>query len=222
MKLVDMDKGTSRRESRFRGASPGRLRQRRATPASGFTLVEVLLAISITVLIAASVSAMIFSTSYGTSRQTELRHLLVFSDLVSSRLGAAVGTSRAVLATGQNYIVLWVADTVAGGQVNVSEMRRIERNPATNELYLYQAPTGLPEAQDVSYDRQSTDFNAVTTALKSSASFPARLLATDVTAMTLTLNNASVQAATVVSHNITTTLNGASETTVGEARLKNH
>jgi hypothetical protein len=183
------------------------------------TLAELVLALSITAVIGASAATMFAAFSYGTSAQSQSQNLLVANELVSSRLGLVVRGSREVLAQGSNYLVLWIADKDNNGKVNVSEMCRLERDPNSNTITLYQAPPN--PASDPSYDPNATDFNATTNAVKGSSTFPGTLRASGVTNWTIVLNSAQTQQATFVGWQLTSISSGRSQTTVGGASLRN-
>jgi len=188
----------------------------------GVTLMELLLALMVSGLVGAAVALMLSATSYGTSSQAEKRSMLVTNEIAAGRLGEALRRSKMVLAKGEDYLVLWMADTSVNDVPNLSELHRIERDPTTDELQSYRAPADLASEDDVEYDLGTTDFNAVTGALKDSAYFPGTLWATEVTAWTTTVPTADVRQANFVGYRITTTSDGASETKIGGMKLRNH
>ena len=193
----------------------------KAEPA-GVTLVELMLGLTISGLVGAAVALMLFSTSYGTSTQAEMRNVLVCNQAIAERLGDALRASQMLLARDDNCLVLLKDDTVVNGMPNLSELRRIERDPATNILRSYEAPADLPPENDLEYEVGTTDFNAVTSALKDSVYFPGTLWATDVTAWSTTVNAAELRNVNFVSYRITTTLDEVSDTKIGGMKLRNH
>jgi hypothetical protein len=198
-----------------------RLTRAAACGPTGLTLVELVLGVSITVIIGGAVAAMLFALSEGTSVQTEARSLAVSHVTAAGRIGAAVRTSRNVLAAGEDYLVLWQEEVHPDAVPNLSELQRIERDPATKELWSYRAPVGLPEASDTAYDLETTDFNAVTLSLKGTESFPGKLWATDVGELTISLIPADPQQAAFVSFRIALTADGPNPTAAGGAALRN-
>jgi prepilin-type N-terminal cleavage/methylation domain-containing protein len=212
--------GEHRRACRPHAIGPRRIGT--ARPA-GLTLVELLVAMVITALVAAAVARMLYATAYGTSEGQDVHDALVCNETVAMRLAAALRVSERVVAKGANYLVLWAGDTSwANGAPDLSELRRIERDPATDEVHCYKSPADLPEGDDTEYDLATTDFNAVTEALKGSESFPGELWVTDVTGWTIDLVAADPQESSFVAYRITTTLEDASETTVGGTALRNY
>ena len=200
--------------SRRRGAD-------RIVQVSGLTLTELVIALVITSIIAGTTATMMFSISSATGSQEQARGLLVCHATVGTRIGQAVRAAKMVLAAGKDYLVLWNAETHPDGVPHLSELRRIERSPSTNELWSFQAAPNLAEADNTEYSLASTDFNAVTAALRGTNSFPGELWATDVTAWSIGLDAAGPQAARFVGYRIVVTLDGISETLVGGAALRN-
>lgn len=192
-----------------------RVRQHR----DGFTLAELLLAITISGVIAAAVAAMIYAVSYGTTSQRDLQSILVENDVAGSRINALVRPSRQVLASGANYLVLWLNDADGDSQAAVSELCRIEYDQAHNSLYTYRAPANV--APNTIYPIATTDFAAVTSAIKGTASFPQTLLASDITGVTFTLDDADPKLSALVTVRITTTINKTSGTTVVASAMRN-
>jgi len=188
---------------------------------TGLTLVELVLGLSITMVLGAAIAAMLFAVYDGTSAQIESRGLAVSHVTAAARISAAARASRDVLAAGENYLVLWNAEVRSDGVPNLSELQRIERDPASGELRSYQAPLDLPDAENTAYGLETTDFNAVTASLRGTKNFPGKLWATDVSSLTVSLIPDAARKATFVSFRIATTADGADRTTVGGAALRN-
>lgn len=199
----------------------GRSGLRRAQSSRGLSLVELLVALVITALIGSAVAAMLLSASSGTSVQAETRGFLLTQASIATRLGSTIRSSKMVLACGADYLVLWTTELNPDGMPNLSELRRIERDAATGQVRCYRAPDDLPAEQDTAYDLGTTDFEAVTRALRGTPNFLAELWSPDVTAWMVWLDKPQVQQARYVGYRLTVTRNGASETAVGGAALRN-
>ena len=168
----------------------------------GFTLVELLLALAVTGLVAGALASMLFAARYGTSAENYLRTAVVQETIIRQRLNAAVRSARMVLAQGSTYVVLWAPERRAPGTPNLSELRRIELDPTNQRLLHYQAPAGLSAANDTAYPLDSTDFNAVTHSLKGSSDFPAEPWGSAVTGWTISLDSGDPQLARVVDYRL--------------------
>ncbi len=200
-------------------------RRRRA-----FTLVELLLALAITGLVAASVAAMLVAVSYGTSSERDLRGVVVKGTVIDARISSAIRGSRAILETGTNYLVLWTADTNPNGTTaapDLSEIRLIERDAGSNELKSYKFPESWTQAQidaaDVAYqltDNGAGFFQTETAAAKTAGSFQPTLWGTGVTSIVFELDGADPVTTTLVSYQLTLSAGDLSETVVGAASAR--
>jgi hypothetical protein len=180
------------------------------------TLMELLLALAATAFIGAAIAAMFVAVAYGSSSSDELRTLAVRSKAINNRLGAAIRGSKLILDQGDDYLVLWTRDLNEDDQPSLLEIRRIERDDATDELINYQAD---PSATDVAYDL-ADDFDAITTALIGDPDFPDELWARSVTAWQMTLNGADPQSSTLIAYRITLAADQMSETAINTVTLR--
>lgn len=203
------------------------MRPSHAKSRRGLTLVELLLAITITAIISVAIASMMFAISSGTSSQTDMRSLLLRQRLSAARLTALVRSSGMVLATGSNYMVLWTNDADSNGMPNRAEIRYIELNTTTGELWSYktQWPGSMTTDQiltaNIGYDL-TANFASVIPALKGQASFPGERWATGVSGWAVTVNDADVQAATLVSFRFALRLVDATDYVIGAAALRNN
>jgi type II secretory pathway pseudopilin PulG len=189
--------------------------RRRAT---GFTLAELLIGLAITGVICTAIASMLHSVAYGSESQSDARRSNMAAKLLRTRLDAAIGNAKMVVAAGSNYIVLWNGETNTDGYPDLSELRRIEFNSTTKQLTSYMAPASLLLANDTQYDLDATDFNATTIALKGTTNFPAELWGEGITAFTIELDSGSDQSANTVYY--TLTVQGAGSVTVSLSGTK--
>lgn len=149
----------------------------------------------------------------------DLRELAVRQKLLINRLTAAIRTSRQVLAEGDDYLVLWTADTTGEAEPNLSEIRLIERDSGTNELRSYESPAN--PSPDTEYPLASTNFDNFGTGalppVKDTADLPAETWGKNVTAWSITLYDADPQSATRVAFQFTLENGDMSETFIGQA-----
>lgn len=180
----------------------------------GLSMIELILSTAGLAMVGLALSSMLFATRYGTESSRDIRSLVVKHKTVLARFGAAVRSSKMVLAQGSGYVVLWMEDTDESGTPHLAELRRIERDLVTNELRSYRAPDDLPAGDNTEYDLASTDFNDVTTLVKGTADFPAALWADDVNDLAITLDDADPQAARLVKYRITFVAGDLTDTVV--------
>jgi hypothetical protein len=168
-------------------------------------LVEVLLALVISGMVAAAVASMLFALANGSRDRQGLRRRNVRADVLAARIDTAVRSSSMLLGRDANCIVLWVADSRKNGKPDLSELRRIEFNAASKQVRCYQAPAGLADSDNTTY-QLTDDFVAATAALAGSASFPAEVWGNSVTAWsTNTLPAGATQDARMIAYSVTLT-----------------
>lgn len=146
----------------------------------GVMLVEILLALAITGLVAAGVASLLFATATGTKDRQELRQGNVRVDVLAHRMDAAIRSSSMLLARDTRSLVFWTADVKKNGLPDLSELRRIDWDNTTKRVVCYQAPATLDAASNTTYDLATTDFLTTTAALRGTASFPGTLWAQNV------------------------------------------
>lgn len=205
------------------------LMRRRATnlrtrSASGLTLVELMLSLTITAIVGVAISSMLVATSRATATSSDGRSLLVRHRIISARMNASVRQSTMVLETGSTYVVLWRGDSDSSGAPNMTELQRIELSSGSIISYRWSLPAGWSDvakaAADTAYNLNS-NFNTATNTLKSSAYCTTEVWTTGVTAWSLTLDSATAQNASLLSYRVTIQLPGYSttDTVIGAAAL---
>jgi hypothetical protein len=173
----------------------------------------VLLALAISGMVAAVVAAMLFALANGSRDRQDLRHRNVRADVVIARVDTAIRSSSMLLGRTPNCIVLWVADSRKNGRPDLSELRRIEWDAASKQLRCYQAPAGLADSDNTTY-QLSDDFVAATAALAGSATFPAEIWGTNVTGWSgSAVPTSAAQDARMIAYSVTLT------TTAGTVRI---
>jgi hypothetical protein len=189
------------------------------------TLAELIVAITITTLIAAGVGSILFAASYGTSSRRDVRRLAVRSAQERQRIDDAIRSAAAILAKGSSYIVLWTGDTRSNNQVNLSELQLIELSGTTLNSYTTVWPSGWSQATidaaDTTY-AANTDFYTTTQTAKSGSNFPGTTWATSASNFTITLDSATANLAVLVTWKLTLTNDLVSESLVEATALRNH
>ena len=190
--------------------------------AAGLTLVELLLSVMLTGMIGAAVAGMLITVTYGSDTAQDVRSGVILHKTLSERVNASVRGSTTILDVCPTHLVLWISDTRADDQPNVSELRRIEYDSISEELRSYSVdwPAGWTQVQidaaDVAYPLGS-DFDTVTEALTAQAYFPVTVWARDLTAGTFAINHVDAQSATLVSYRFSATIGPTVGTIIGAA-----
>jgi type II secretory pathway pseudopilin PulG len=182
----------------------------------GLTLVEMLMALTITALIGAAIASMLSAVAYGTSSSQDIRSLVVKNKTLSSRITAAVRGSAQLLSAADGYVVLWTKDLNGSGVPDLLELRRIELDGSTDELTSY---TPNPSAVDVVY-AITDDFDAITTGLIGSGDLDGALWATGVSRWAITLDDVDPLAAGLMSFKLTLDVGGMSDVSVNAVSLR--
>ncbi|MEL7087307.1 MAG: prepilin-type N-terminal cleavage/methylation domain-containing protein [Planctomycetota bacterium] len=196
-------------------AVPGRPRRR------GLTLVELLIALAILALVAATIGGMLSAVAYGTDTDRDIRQLVARNKMVSTRLNAALRGGRMVLETGSDsagdWLVMWHRDLDGNGQPSLLEIRRLDFDATAQTLTSYTAPG---TATDVLYTT-ADDFATITTNLMGTAAFPAELWAKDAEAFSITPGHADPQLARTLSYRLSLTAGGLTDVSIGTVKLRN-
>lgn len=199
-------------------------------PGRAFTMVELLLALAITGLVSASVAAMLMAVSYGTSSDRDLRTVVVNTKVIDARISSAIRSSRAILETGTDYLVLWSDDTNPNGTADapdLSEIRLIERDSGSDELNSYKFPDSWTQAQidaaNESYQLSGNPagfFLTETTQAKTAGYFQPTLWGSGITAIQFQLDDTDPATTSMASYRLTLSAGDLTDTVVGAASAR--
>ncbi len=89
----------------------------------GLSLLEMLLALSITALIAVGISSMISAVTSGVGTRRDIRTTMVRANAAQTRLAAHIVPCRTVLASNGSDLVLWLNDSRESDSVHATEIR---------------------------------------------------------------------------------------------------
>ncbi len=142
---------------------------------NAFTLVELLLALAISGLVGLTAVLILSSTIKSTDEVNDTRRAVLKRQVATVRLGSLIRGSSKVLSLNSNAIVLWTGDLTNDGKPSVSELRRLELNRSTKELWEFTAPSDLDGTLDVNFDL-TADFEAITSNLQNSHFITGKLL----------------------------------------------
>jgi type II secretory pathway pseudopilin PulG len=168
----------------------------------GLMLIEVLLALAITGMVATAVASLLFAVASGSRDREDLRRHNVRADVLANRLDGAIRSSSMLLGHDPYCLVLWVCDSRKNGKPDLSELRRIEWDPVTKRLQCFQAPADLLPGDDVTYP-MTTDFTTATDAVKGTPVFPPEVWGNGVIAWSSNPATAVVRAARMISYSVT-------------------
>ncbi len=105
------------------------IRRMRAPRRRGLTVVELILALSITALIAGAIASMMAAVSNGVLLRRDSRSVMIRATSAHGRLDAYIASSRCLLEVDGADLTLWLNDNREGGTVHASEIRWLVYDP---------------------------------------------------------------------------------------------
>ncbi len=224
---------------------PAAIRPSDAATRRAMTLMELLIGLAITAIVAAVLAILMNSTAVGTNSQQDGRRSLVKFQQIKALVGDKLANARCILdasingstsSTGPFYIVYWTGDpppalpgagqTAAdvqqpsglNGAVDLSELCMLEVDTSTGNLYLWSTSNGVSSDQTYS---ASSGWRSAAVAAKSNPSFVPTLLATGVTSMVSSLDSGTMTQAKLIHTVITFTDTAGTKQVVSSAELQN-
>jgi len=126
------------------------------TTRRGLSMLELIIALSVTALIGAATVGMLNAVSVGVDTRHDYRSVTIRSHHAQSRLAAYVTPGRCVLHRGNNALVLWFDDNRKNDMINISEVRWLVYDPDEGEIVVYYItyPNWMTETQKLIYDQR--------------------------------------------------------------------
>lgn len=100
----------------------------------GLSLVEMILALAITGMVAAAIAGMLSAVNSGTHSRRDARTAVLTSNAMATRVAGYVVQGRAFLAADDDRFVLWLNDDRQSESVHASEIRWFELDGVTGEF----------------------------------------------------------------------------------------
>jgi len=100
----------------------------------GMSLIELLMALSISTMVAAAVAGMLSAVSTGVGTRRDIRAVMVRSHAAQSRLSSYLAPSRCVLHAQGDNLVLWLDDQRVSETVHATEIRWLGFNSDTGAI----------------------------------------------------------------------------------------
>ena len=95
----------------------------------GLTLVELVLALSVTAMIAGAIASMMAAVSNGVKTRRDARSIIIRASAAHGRLDAYLSACRCLLEAGDDGVVLWLHDDRESGTIHASEVRWLIHDP---------------------------------------------------------------------------------------------
>lgn len=170
----------------------------------GLSLLELLLSLAITAVVAMAVTGMLGAVSTGVEGSRSTRSVMILANAAASRLSAYITPSRCVLGVNGPDLTLWFDDARESNTVHASEIRWLvfDANSGSYSVHYVQFPEGWTQAarelEDHEYPANS-NWSAVLAAYAASGWIATRTLVDQLASVDITLDGASAQASRVVS-----------------------
>jgi len=103
----------------------------------GLSLLELMLSITITMMVAGAIAAMLGAVSTGVGTRRDNRTSMLLANAAQSRLAAYIAPARCVLDMGSSGVVLWLNDARAGETVHPTEIRWLLCDQKDGEICVY-------------------------------------------------------------------------------------
>lgn len=165
----------------------------------GLALVELILGLTITTLVGAAISSMLFAVSRGSADENDLRALVARAKRVHASTTAALRGCRSILEATDTRVVVWSRDSDQDMAIDASELRVIEFVAETEELRWYEPADSM---QNQTHE-QTDDFAAIVNGLMAAGHLDSRRWADGVTRFDLTFDEADASAARLASLRVT-------------------
>lgn len=157
------------------------------TAAHAFTLVEMLLALAVSSIIGLTVLLMLSGASTAAQTQHDTREATVTRQVVVARLSSLTRCTAVVLAKSDSSLVLWKGDMNANNKPDLSELRRIEWDSDSKEIWVSESPVDMNIASDVVYGI-GDDFSTLSLAAAGTAVFPTQVILGQIQGWSVTLD----------------------------------
>jgi hypothetical protein len=177
--------------------------QRREQPMRarhGLTLLELLLAATITAMVGAAIAAMLGAVSAGVGTRRDTRSVMVHAASARTRLCAYIAPARCILAVSGGNLTVWLDDNRSSGTVHASEIRWLRYDSAAHTLSVsyVKFPSGwtqiAKDLEDLEYPK-TTNWDTVLDTYTKNGYIATLTLIDNVGAISMQLDNADVMAA---------------------------
>jgi prepilin-type N-terminal cleavage/methylation domain-containing protein len=127
-------------------SNPWASRQRRT--GRGLTLLELMLALVITALVAGAISGMMHAVTTGVVTRRDNRSTMVGANAAAMRLSGYIAPARCILDLDGRDLVIWLNDARSGGTVHATEVRWLlfDADAGTIDVYFVDFPDGWSQA----------------------------------------------------------------------------
>lgn len=128
----------------------------------GLTLIELMLALAVTTMVAGAMSGMVAAVSTGVMDRQDTRTLMIRASGADSKLAAYIGPARAIWSVSSDTVALWLNDNRPGGTIHATEVRWFvfDADAGTLEVHYVKFPSDWTQTacdlSDVEYPKSAS------------------------------------------------------------------
>jgi hypothetical protein len=180
------------------------------------TLMELMLALSISVLVGGAIAGMMDALTSGVLTHRDMRESMVRASTAQVRLKSYIETSSCVLDTDGTQMVLWRSDRRVSGTVHATELRWIIFDADKGELQVdfVAFPDGWTDTvkslADDEYELATADWDAVRSAYDAAGHLETLTLADGLDDVSVILDDATATTARQVAYDMSITTESGS------------
>lgn len=170
----------------------------------GLSMLELLLSLAITAVVATAITGMLGAVSASVDGSRSARSVMILANAAASRMSAYITPSRCVLGVDGPNVTLWFDDSRESGTVHATEIRWLTFDADTGEynVHYVQFPSGWTKAAcelaDDEYPANS-NWSAVLAAYTANGWITTRALVDQLASVVVTLDGNTAQSSRVVS-----------------------
>ena len=134
----------------YDGIAPSRTIRR------GLTLVEMMLALAITVMIAGAIASMMAAAAQGVGAKRDTRSVMIRASAAQTRLSGYLLPARCILAHQSGELVIWYRDERPGDTVHATEVRwlRFDADAGAIDVLFISFPDNLTQTERMIADKE--------------------------------------------------------------------
>lgn len=196
-------------------------------PRRGLSLLELLLAITISAMVAGAIAGMLGAVTAGVGTRKDSREIMVLAHGAQCRLSAYLATSRCVLADDGSNLTLWLNDDRESDTVHASEIRWLIFDLSSGEIvvdYVAFPASWTPTACELA-DREysvGTDWSTVHATYDGLGLLASKPLVDHLTGVSIQRDQNSVAASRHIAFNLSFQGNNATVTIPVSGTIQDH
>ncbi|MGI9014380.1 MAG: hypothetical protein ACR2GY_09040 [Phycisphaerales bacterium] len=197
------------------------------TTRRGLTLVEMMLALTITVMIAGAIASMMAAAAQGVGAKRDTRSVMIRANAAQSRLSGYLLPARCILAHQPGELVIWYRDERPGDTVHTTEVRWLRFDPEEGaiDVLFITFPVNWTENERRVADKElpaATDWNNILASYTAQGVLGSVRIVDGLQSIDISLDDPNVLQADVVSFDLEFTTQNSTELIRQTTALRMH